>query len=166
MRIIILALVIATIWKANIGSIVFILVAFLLESLSFFANAKLSKSKWNNKNNIYNQNEVYVIEKYPLFFKFPIASRIFSATFSGIQMSAFILVPWLLYGGLYVQAIIIGINYFIAGQLSVINNPKFFLHDNLEKEKIKDETIKKEFTVEMNSIDSALEKMHLNNVVQ
>lgn len=158
MRLIILALVIACFWKAEIGSILFIAVAFLLELWIILAN--LSKVKVKNENNKYTAEEVNVIERYRLFFQYPTASRMLSPMLSAIQLSVFLLVPWLLFKGLYVQAIIIGANYFIASQLAVILNPQFFLHDNLDKGKIKDQNYRDRFTRDMHAIDSALEKMY------
>ena len=51
-----------------------------------------------------NTDEVAVVKKYHLFFKFPFASREFSAALSAIQLSTFIWVPWLLYQGLWLTA--------------------------------------------------------------
>lgn len=74
-----------------------------------------------------NPDEVVVIKKYNLFFKFPFASRDFSAALSAIQLSAFVWVPWLLYQGLWLTAIAIGVNYFIAASLAMQLNPRLFL---------------------------------------
>jgi len=74
-----------------------------------------------------NPDEVAVVEKYHLFFKFPFASREFSGALSGIQLSTFIWVPWLFYNGFWVTAVAIGGNYFVASFLAMQLNPRLFL---------------------------------------
>lgn len=74
-----------------------------------------------------NTDEVAVVKKYHLFFRFPFASRDFSAAISAIQLSAFVWVPLLLYQGLWLTAIAIGANYFIAAPLAMQLNPRLFL---------------------------------------
>lgn len=158
MQLLILGVVVLTFFKPLFGSWAFIIIAALLELWIILAN--LTKIEVKNDNNKYTPKEVEVIEHYRLFFKYPFASRIFSPMFSGIQLAVFPLVPWLLIKGLFVQAILIGLNYFVASQLAVILNPRFFLHDNIDKGKIKDPVFKVRFTEDMNVIDSALEKMY------
>lgn len=75
----------------------------------------------------FNPDEVAVIKKYHLFFKFPFASRDFSAALSAIQLSSFIWVPWLLYQSQWLTGIAIGANYFIAAPLAMGLNPRLFL---------------------------------------
>lgn len=158
MQFLILGLVIFSFFNPNIGSWTFIIVAALLELWVILAN--LSKIKVNNENNKYTLNEVKIIERYRLFFQYPFICRELSATFSAIHLAVFPLVPWLLIKGYYIQALIIGINYFIVAQLAVILNPQFFLHDNLDKGKIKDPKYIAQFTEDMTAIDSALKKMY------
>ena len=74
-----------------------------------------------------NPEEVAVVKKYHLFFKFPMASSDFSAACSIIQLSSFIWVPWLLYQGLWPNAISIGANSFIAAYFATKLNPRMFL---------------------------------------
>ncbi len=159
MQLLVLALVILTFFKPFIGSLVFIIIAALLEIWIVLANS--SKIKVKNDNNKYTSKEIELIQRYPLFFRYPITSRMLSPMFSGIQLAAFLLVPWLFIKGLYLQAIVIGLNYFVATQLAVILNPQFFLHDNLDKGRIKKPELVAEFTDDMNAIDSALKKMYL-----
>jgi len=156
MQIIVLIPIVIAFFNPGIGSVIFIVVSALLELWIILAN--LSKIKVKNEDNKYTPKEVEVIERYRLFFQYPTASRIISPMLSAIQLSAFILVPWLLFKGLYIQAVIIGANYFVASQLAVILNPQFFLHDNLDKGKIKDPIQLLRFKQDMNAIDSALEK--------
>ncbi len=159
MQFLILGIVILTFFKPAFGSWVFVIIVALLELWIVFVNR--SKIKVKNDNNKYTLKEVEVIERYRLFFQYPFASRIFSQMFSGIQLAVFPLVPWLLIKGLFIQAVVIGLNYFVATQLAVVLNPQFFLHDNIDKGKIKkDPEFKVRFTEDMNAIDSALEKMY------
>lgn len=160
MQLLVLVLVLLTFFKPLLGSILFIIFAALLEIWIILAN--ITKIEVINNNNKYSIKEIEMIKRYRLFFKYPVACRILSPIFSGIQLSAYILVPWLLIKGLYIQALIIGLNYFVATQLAVILNPQFFLHDNLDKGKIKDPELLVQYTFDMNAIDSALEKMYLN----
>ena len=74
-----------------------------------------------------NPDEVAVVKKYHLFFKFPFASREFSGALSGIQLSTFLWVPWLLYNGLWITAVAIAGNYFVASFLAMQLNPRLFL---------------------------------------
>jgi len=96
---------------------------------------------------------VAVLRKYHLYFRYPFASRSFSSILSGIQLSAFIWVPWLLYNRLWIPAIFIGLNYFIAGPIAVKLNPRFFLHDAVENKG------NRYFLSEMMAVDSVCEKI-------
>jgi hypothetical protein len=158
MQLLVLLLIILTFFKPLIGSMFFIIIVALLELWIILAN--ITKIQVNNDNNKYTLNEIKMIERYRLFFRYPFASRIFSPVFSGIQLAVFPLVPWLLIKGLYIQAVIIGLNYFVATQLAVILNPQFFLHDNLDKGKIKKPEQVIQLTEDMNTIDSAINKMY------
>jgi hypothetical protein len=157
MQLLIFGIVIFTFFKPLLGSWVFIVISGVLELWIVLANHTKVKVKNNDK---YTQKEVEVIERYRLFFQYPFASRVFSPVFSGIQLAVFPLVPWLIIKGFIVQAVIIGFNYFIATQLAVILNPQFFLHDNIDKGKIKRQEDIARFTEDMNAIDSALKKMY------
>lgn len=79
----------------------------------------------------FNPDEVAVVKKYHIFFKFPFASRELSGAISGIQLSSFIWVPWLFYNGLWITAIAVAINYFIAGWFAMQLNPRLFLQQGL-----------------------------------
>ncbi len=158
MRFLILGLVILSFFKPVLGAWLFIAVAALLELWVALVNT--SKIKVKNINNKYTLKEIELIEHYRLFFQYPIISRQLSSMFSAIQLAVFPLVLWLLIKGLFLQAIIIGANYFIASQLAVILNPQFFLHDNIDKGKIKKPEDVAKFTEDMRAIDSAIEKMY------
>jgi len=156
MKFLILGIVLLTFFKPIFGSWLFIIIVALMEI--GIALISLSKIKVKNDNNKYTLKEIEMIERYRLFFQYPFASRELSSTFSAVQLAIFPLVPWLIIKGLFIQAIVIGINSFVATQLSVILNPQFFLHDNLDKGKIKKPEYITQFTEDMNAIDSALKK--------
>lgn len=99
-----------------------------------------------------NPDEVTVVKKYHLFFKFPFASRQFSGAMSGIQLSTFIWVPWLLYNGLWFTAVAIGGNYFAASFLAMQLNPRLFLQRALGPAALYAQS-------ELLAIDSAIEKL-------
>ncbi len=71
--------------------------------------------------------EVKVVKRYYFFFRSPGLAREWSSTLSMIGLSTFVWVPWLLYQSLYIQAAIIGVNYFLAGPMSMRLNPLIFL---------------------------------------
>ncbi len=100
----------------------------------------------------FNPDEVSVVKKYHLFFSFPFATREFSGAISGVQLSSFIWVPWLFYNGLWITAIAVGMNYFIAGWLAMHLNPRLFLQQGANTGHA--------FAMrELHAIESALEKL-------
>lgn len=99
-----------------------------------------------------NPDEVAVVKKYHLFFKFPFASRQFSGALSAVQLSTFIWVPWLLYNGLWLTAVAIGGNYFVAGYLAMQLNPRLFLQRASGAAALYAES-------ELSAIDSAVRKL-------
>lgn len=155
---VILGFIIFTFFNPVWGSWVYIGFIALFEMFIVLNNS--SKIKVDNKNNKYTPAEVRVIERYGVFFRFPLTSRGYSKLCSGIGMSAFIFVPWLLFNGLYVQAVLIGLNYFITGQLAVILNPQFFLHQEVEKRTDLLSEAYMIYSADMEAIDSALFKMY------
>jgi|SaaInlStandDraft_4_1057021.scaffolds.fasta_scaffold39862_1 hypothetical protein len=86
-------------------------------------NLSLIKKKYNLKS-----NEVEIYNKYKTFYNFPNTSSKVSEIISGFQISVFIWVPLLLYNRLWLQAIVIGLNYFLAMYLSKRLKPLHFAH--------------------------------------
>lgn len=154
---IVICLIVFTFVNPSMGSIVFIIVAGLVEGYCGFMIYNNPKLEIDNK---YNSEEKAVIKRYHVFFMYPGASRMLSAFLSAIQLSAFILTPYLVWKGYWVQGIIIGLNYFLASQFSVPLNPQHFLHESLDKGKIKNPIFEEKARTEMKAIDSALEKMY------
>lgn len=150
LKIISLAFIVWSFFGPIIASTIFISFFVILEGwllLVHFSN----KPKYNLR--YFTPSELKVLKKYHLYFRYPFSSKSFSSTVSGIQLSAFIFVPWLLFNKIWMQAIIIGINYFIAGKIAVKLNPRFFLHDAVDNHGAM------EFTDEMNAVDSVCEKI-------
>ena len=83
--------------EPEVATIIFIVLLVLFEGwlllMNALSNPKLNVPLWT----IY---EKEAVKKYPLFFRYPIASKSFSSTLSGIVLSTFIWVPWLLYNRL------------------------------------------------------------------
>lgn len=133
-----------------IAAIVFVTLIVLFEGWLLLSNIfwkpKVNTDYWTTE-------EQAAIRKYHLYFRYPFASRSFSSTLSGIQLSAFIWVPWLLYNRIWIPAIIIGLNYFIAAPLVLKLNPQSFFHDAVENRGNTD------LLPEMMAIDSVSEKI-------
>jgi len=101
----------------------------------------------------FNPDETAVLRKYHLLFKFPFASRHFSSSLSLLGLTSFIWVPWLLYQGHWVLAIVIGLNYFVVGPLSMRLNPRVFLQGAARS------PVNLWAMEELHAIDSAFEKL-------
>ncbi len=97
--------------------------------------------------------EIEVIEKYALIFRFPGTSRSFAAVVALISLAGFVLVPWLAYRDLWVQAVIIAVNTcFAAGQLTRRLDPERYLAAAAEKGL-------PEYVFESGNFESAWEKI-------
>ena len=126
-----------------------------LEGYLFFIS--LRKSEYSlisfAKDVSLSDEEKKILKKYYLYFRYPYASKSFSTSLSFIALSAFIFVPWLLYNHLWLQAIIIGLNYIFAQMLSSKLNIRFYLHDAVER------LHKEEFREDMLLVDSVCGKI-------
>jgi hypothetical protein len=122
------------------------------------------KLKVKNEDNYFTENEVYVMEYYSLFFKYSYLSPILSSLYSRFGLSVYFIIPYLYLQGYRLSLLLFALVYFICKQLSVTLNPRFFLHDNLDNNRISP-TNKFYFKaiIEMTSIDSALEKINLRD---
>jgi len=101
----------------------------------------------------WSDGELAAIRKYQVYFTFPFASREFSSVASGVQMTTLFWSPWLLYKGHWILAVIVGVNYFVAGSLSMKLNPRFFLHEAVDKRR------DLRYLDEMVAVDSVCEKI-------
>ena len=157
--ILVLGLLAFTFLNPLFGSWIFIGFICLLEIWIVLAGR--TKIQVNNKNSKYTIDEVDIIEKYHLFFQFPVIARMLSKTFSAIQLSSFIFVPYMLFSGYWIQALIVLVQYFVVPQFAVTLNPQHFLTDNLSNNRIKDQKYRRRFEVDLEVLNSALEKMYL-----
>lgn len=143
----------------TLGSWLYIAIIFLLELVIILAGR--NKIRVKNNDNKYTNEEIRIIEKWPLFFQYPMASRSFSSFFSGVQVLSFIFIPFMLIKGYWPQMIVGILQYFIAPQFAVPLNPQHFLRDNLTKGRIKNHEYKIEFEKDYKVLESALDKMYL-----
>lgn len=105
---------------------------------------------------MFTPDEVAVIKKYSLLFRFPFASRESSGALSMIGLSSFLWVPWLAYNGLWVLAAIVVLNYFVVGPLSAKLSPSVFLNKAASQGAIWAEA-------ELMAIQSAFEKLNAHS---
>ncbi len=112
-----------------------------------------SRSLPPNGSALFNAEEQIIIKKYYLYFRYPFVARSLSTSLSLIALSVIIFVPWLLYNHLWIQAIIIGLNFFIAQVISSKLNIRFYLHDAVERLK------QAEHRKEMELVDSICNKI-------
>ena len=101
----------------------------------------------------FTDEEKQIVNKYYLYFKYPHTVKSLSTSLSLIALSAIIWVPWLLYNHLWLQAIIVGLNYIVAQHLSTKLNIRFYLHDAVEK------LGQEEYRKEMVLVDSICNKL-------
>lgn len=146
----VIGILVLSFFKPFTASIVFLVLIILFEGYILLLNFSLKPtpdaSKWS-------QDEIAVLRKYPYYFNYPFTSKIASSNLSGIAMSTYIWVPWLLYNNVWLQAIIIGVNFFISGSLSEKLNPMSYLHYTVENKGRMD------LLSEMKAVDSVCEKI-------
>lgn len=167
MKIPVLLLLLGVLWKPFVGFLIYIYIAvYALMIIWILLDQKAGGVKVKNENNKYTLDEFQVIEKYYIFLRYPFVSRSLSAMFSGFQIAVFVLTPYFAYKALWIPAILVAISYFVSPQFSVKLNPQFFLHDNLDKGKIKDgHEFYQQYSTEMKAIDSTLAKMYLKKEI-
>jgi len=143
-------LFIYSLFQPYTAAIVYFLFIFLFEGY-IFLTYKIPKNNWDHT--LFSDQEILILNRYKLFFLYPFASKSFSSLLSGIQLSAFLWVPWLVYNKIWLFALFIGLNYFIGAKLSVKLNPILFLHDAVEKKG------QKEYAEEMQIVDLISKKL-------
>lgn len=156
----VLGILIWSFFQPTIASIVFIIFIVLLEGGLLIASASCNPNvalytfnRYHLDVSEWTPSEIKTLRKYCLYFSYPISSQMFSSTLSGIWGSAFILVPWLLYNHLWISAVIIGVNCFIAGPLSKKLSPRLYLHTEVESKGNVD------LLPEMDTVDSICERL-------
>lgn len=104
--------------------------------------------------------ECFMYLKYSFYFNYTNLSIVLSAMYSTLGLALFIWIPYLLYKGHYILALVIIPTYFISKHMSVNLNPYFYLHDNLDFNRIpKTNKYYEQAIYEMGIIDCILEKI-------
>ena len=151
-RIIFLAILLYSFWNVNIGSLIFILLSsivnlyLILTVLVFKPRLNTDWKKWSHK-------EIEIINRYRVFFCYPLASQSFSSSIASIYIFGLMLSLWLLLNGLWVQTVLVITNVFFAGGLRSRLNPVRIFHYAVEKQH------KLQYLEEMNDVDSVVRKM-------
>lgn len=104
----------------------------------------------------YTKEEIEVIERYHLYFRYPLAAKSFSAGLSSIYISGIVIVVWLLLNKFWVLSGLVGLNALISALMQHKLNPLFFLHDAVERKDRKD--LKDEMVI----LDSVVKKFFLD----
>ena len=73
--------------------------------------------------------QIKVIKKYYLYFRYPLTSKSLSSSFSLINIISFILFFWFSYNKLWLPIIILIIAYYFTYKNAWKLNPRFYLHD-------------------------------------
>lgn len=129
----------------------------LFELFIFVSSIRLSSHEFKlNNGEILTDDERLVAKKYSLYFKYPYTAKLYSSNLSLIGIIGLILIPWLLFHSLWIPTAFFVINYFIAQKLSVKLNPRFYLHDAVERNN------QLEHTLEMHLVDSICNKLPNN----
>ena len=100
--------------------------------------------------------EVDIISKYYLFFRYPYACRSLGANASGVYLFGFVLGILLIFHHEWMYSTMVIINATVSMFLQSKLNPVFFLHDAVEKRK------KEVYREEMMLVDSICKKMFLS----
>lgn len=124
-------LLVTSFFYPTLASWVFVAFFVILEAYVLVTSRKRENSFAGGAH--FNQEEKQTIEKYHLYFRYPYTAKSLSTSLSLIALSGIIWVPWLLYNHLWLQAIIVGLNYIVAQHFSTKLNIRFYLHDAVEK---------------------------------
>lgn len=150
LRLVLLAILIYSFWNISFSSMVFLVIATIfniwLYSTQYLGKIEPDKSKWTEK-------EIDVLRKYHLYFQFPFTSKFNSSTASAIYIFGTILVVLLLWHGYWIKAIIMAINALASALISSKLNPRFYLHDAVERQN------KYQYHDEMIAVDSVCDKI-------
>lgn len=150
MKIILLALLIWSFWNIQLASILIIILATLFNifvySVQYFGKIEANPEIWSEK-------EIQILKNYHIYFLYPFASKFNSSFASAIYLFGSILILWLLWNGLWIKAVIMLINAIAASFISVKLNPRFFLHELVERKH------KTEFYDDMITMDNICEKI-------
>ena len=152
LRYISLLLLVYSFWNINTGSLIFIVSCSLFNIYILLCNTAkihIDESKWT-------KDEIDLIKNYHLYFRYPFASKSFSATASGIYVFGLVLFIWLMIHGFWIKSGLVILNSLIAMAMQSKLNPLYFLHNAVEKQH------KHKFAKEMELMDSVCKKMFIN----
>lgn len=100
-------------------------------------------------------SEIHVVRKYPVLFMLPFAAMEYTRGLSVIPLTSYVWVPWLLYSGLYVQAAIFVVNFFLVGPLVVRIDPRNSFQQAMQRGDAPGWVVD-----EIQSCESAMSKLH------
>jgi hypothetical protein len=130
LEIILLAILIYSFWNIYLAWIIFAAIAALFNlwiySVQYSSTATFNTIGWVSE-------EIKILKKYHLYFCFPFASKFNSIVASAIYIFGAVLAIILLWHGYWLQAIFIAINAIASALISPKLNPRFFLHDAVER---------------------------------
>jgi hypothetical protein len=150
MRIILLALLIWSFWNISLASTLIIILATIF-NIWVYSAQYLGKIEADPK--IWSEKETQMLNKYHVYFLYPFASKFNSSFASAVYLFGSILVLWLLWNGLWIKVVIMVINVIASSFISVKLNPRFFLHEAVERKH------KTEFYDDMITVDNICEKI-------
>lgn len=153
-KIIIFGLFILALFKPSTGGILFVTIIGLTNLILFaLQHYKQRKSINSDLKEQLSFRENEILEKYHLYFKYPLTSKALSSTSSLVVLLSYILIAWFLWNQLWALAILVLINILLSGNISTKLNPRLFLHTEVEKRN------NLELMDEMLTVDSICEKI-------
>lgn len=132
--IILIPLIITAFWFPFVVSIIILILYGIIEIVIFIPTFLKIKPAVELK---LSPHEEKIFSNYYVFFRYPFGSTDFSRILAIIQLSAIILSPLFFFNGLMIPAIILVINYFIAGPVAVKLNPVHYIGEDIKKGNIK-----------------------------
>lgn len=129
-RIVLIPLIVLSFWFSFEMSIIILIIYGLLEII-LFRTASIKVKPTNELELTSYEEEIF--SKYYVVFKFPAASRDYSTILATIQFSTFIFTPLFLFKGLFIPAIVLGFNFWLAGIIAAKFNPILYLGEDIKK---------------------------------
>lgn len=127
-----LGLFVWSIFSPATATYIFLAATAIFEGYLFFIDRA---NRPNPDPSRWSQEEIDVLRKYHLALRYPFGAKDMSVVLNGFRWSALLWVPWLLWNQMWVFAVIIALNFFIAGDLSFRLDPFFFLSDAVNRGK-------------------------------
>ena len=124
---------IVMIFNPLLGAMIYIIIVAIYEAVKSVSGNITCFDVINNKKIHWTDMQKMYLKRHYIFFKFPASSPVSSRRLSGIAMLTFLVVPLLIFKGVWFLAIIIGLNYFIAQKISVKLNPVFYMMQKILK---------------------------------